>query len=679
MLLTGTPNIHYTAEITGNVTEISLNTPMSFQASKTATLFKFKPTADVTRKQLDITVSSQSDAVAYLKVSDICNQTMNIKYLDYSESSLRLTFGRKGRITLSRASRPSLNTSSFTYIGIALKNETDKNVTLTLRSSFNYNYSKPLSLLICVSFFGGILISLWALLCFRDPYIFLQEDNPEDSNSLNSLTASNAHSRFKENLKNMFSSCWKEREIGNTDELRPLVRGVQRRTPLTWNELIGAMRQVLLGHWVARGPKTFSYTTCIVGFVLLIGAFQYVFEAWKEMIESGDRDRCYYNDFCYRVSDYDIPFNLMISNLVYMIHGLILAWSVWVMEAALLAWCHRLARHKRSRSRLPEGQDELPNHCVKCPCIDAHLANMSVPHFRPANEEETVLLNAEAYKRKYNFSIGYSFAWALIFEGCFSMLYHFCPMKLTFQFDSAFMFVISGLIVLSLYNGTSFRECTVHGEVQLQVHSNNFFLFFIVPLYIFNYFGSLYSLGGSYFSDGMKIAFITCLVAYSLVLFYWAGKKLFLNVSNFRNCDVLTKIVLFIVALSFVVIVLPVVYKRDFPNIFLFSCIFTSLLAICGKVIIEFWRSDLSDCTVRKLAFHFLQVLYVLVTLGTMVTAVWIFTAKATTDKEKSPSESRDLNHDCVWLSFFDDHDLWHILSSFSLLMGSYLVLHISK
>ena len=523
------------------------------------------------------------------------------------------------------------------------------------------------------------MVSLWALLCFRDPYILPQEDNPVDSDNLNSLTASNAHSHLKENLKSLFSSCWKEREAGNRDELRPLVRGAQRRTPLTWNELFGAMKKVLLGHWVARGPKTFSYTTCIVGFALLVGAFQFLFETWKEMIESGDRDRFYYNDFCYRVGDYDIPFNLMISNLAYMIHGLILAFSVWVMEAGLLAWCHRLACHKRSRSRLPEGQDELPNHCVKCPCIDAHLANMSVPHFQPANGDEAVLLNAEAYKRKYSFSIGYSFAWALIFEGCFSMLYHFCPMKLTFQFDSAFMFVISGLIVVSLYNGTSFKECTVHGKAQPPVHSNNFFLFFIVPLYIFNYFGSLYFSDESNLSVGMKIAFITCLVVYALTIFYWTGKKLFLNVSNFRDCVVLTKIVSFIVSLSFVAIFLTVVYKRNFPNIFLFGCIFTSLLAICGKVIVEFWRSDLSQWTVRKFAFHFLKGSYVLVTLGIMGTAVWIFLAKATTNKEETPSESRVLNRDCAWLGFFDDHDLWHILSSFSLLMGSYLVLYISK
>ena len=81
------------------------------------------------------------------------------------------------------------------------------------------------------------------------------------------------------------------------------------------------------------------------------------------------------------------------------------------------------------------------------------------------------------------FSIGFSFACALVFKGCLSMLYTFCPMKLTFQFDSAFMFVISGLIVLSIYNGTSFKECTIHGKVQLPVHSNKFSHFFIVPLY----------------------------------------------------------------------------------------------------------------------------------------------------------------------------------------------------
>ncbi|XP_074631463.1 uncharacterized protein LOC141890001 [Acropora palmata] len=214
VLLTGTPNMHYTTEITDDVTEISLNEQKSFEASKTTTLFKFKPTVDVTKKQLDITVSSQSDTVAYLKVSDICKQAMNTRCLDYSESSLRLTFGKQGRITLSRASRPSLNTFGFRYIGIALKNQSGKNriksIELTLRSSFNYNYIRPLIFLGLVSSIGGIVIALWACFCFKDPYTLPQEDNSAESDRLNG-----------QNLE-ILASNGSESEGGNRNESRPL-------------------------------------------------------------------------------------------------------------------------------------------------------------------------------------------------------------------------------------------------------------------------------------------------------------------------------------------------------------------------------------------------------------------------------------------------------------------------
>ena len=230
------------------------------------------------------------------------------------------------------------------------------------------------------------------------------------------------------------------------------------------------------------------------------------------MIESGDWDRYYYNDFCYRVSDYDIPFNLIISNLVYMIHGLILAWAVWMMEAGLLAWCHRHVRHQRSRFRLPEGQDELPNHCVKCPCIDAHLANMPVPHLQAAEWWWSCIIGRRSMEMKEQFLRRLFFCMGSHLRRRFLHALPLPPNEVTFQFDSAFMFVILGLIVLILYSGTSFKECAIDWEFQLPVHSNNFFLFFIVLLYIFNYFSSLYSLGGSYLSVGMTFFFSSLLV-----------------------------------------------------------------------------------------------------------------------------------------------------------------------
>lgn len=685
---TGTPNVSYTAEIYDDVPNVTIGKEVSFDLStqSPSQIFQFKPMKGISKTQLDITVESDSMTSAYLKVSHTCKEVAanDIKYLNYNGGSLRLTFAEKGRITLSKASSPPLKDSgSAWFIGIALKDDSDvanvtKPVRLTLTKSFDYDYSRPFYFLIGTSFFGGIVVALWALLCFREPYILAHEDSLIADNTTASFSTSGTG--FKANLKSLLSSCW--RNGGESDELRPLVRGSRDRTPLTWKEIGRAMKNVLFHHWFSKGPKTFSYTTCIVGFVLLVGAFQFVFEDWHLMIQEGDRDKCFYNDLCYRVSGYDIPFNLMISNLAYMIHGFILWWSVWIMEAELLAWCQRIERSNRLKSpRLPTSQVELPKHVLKCPNINAHLASMSVPPLL-TTPEESILLHAKAHKKKYTFSIGYAFAWGLIFEGCFSMLYHLCPTKLTFQFDAAFMFVISGLIVLSLYNGISFKECAHGRRIQQPVEASNFFLYFIVPLYVFNYFGSLYYSNTESLSVGMQIVFVLCLVAYYIIMFSWAGVKLFYNISrwgDFKRCDVLTKAVIFIVILALASIALPVLFKTNFPNIFLFTCILACLLAIMGKVVIKFWQSERSHWTVKKVAFRIFQGSYVLVTLGVMGTAVWIFSMKATTDKVQPPEISRDLNHACAVVGFFDYHDLWHILSSFALLMGAYLVLYISE
>ena len=58
--------------------------------------------------------------------------------------------------------------------------------------------------------------------------------------------------------------------------------------------------------------------------------------------------------------------------------------------------------------------------------------------------------------------------------------------------------------------------------------------------------------------------------------------------------------------------------------------------------------------------------------------ALWIFLAKETTDKSKSPEKSRDLNQECIFLAFFDWHDVWHIFSSFGLFMAALMVIHTS-
>ena len=126
-------------------------------------------------------------------------------------------------------------------------------------------------------------------------------------------------------------------------------------------------------HWFSFGQKTYSYITGIVGNVLMVGAFQFVFANWYTMIQEGNRDNCYYNDFCYRVTNHDIPFNLMISNLPYIIHGLILAVWVLILETKLNVRFKSIEASCTGTGAAMAWESELPNHVLLCPETNFHL------------------------------------------------------------------------------------------------------------------------------------------------------------------------------------------------------------------------------------------------------------------------------------------------------------------
>ena len=200
---------------------ISLNDPKEFEINERNTsVFQFILPKDTSKTQLDITVTSDSDALSYLKVSRICQDIKdNIRFVDYRGESIRLTFARKGRITLSEASIPSLADSASWYIGISLNNTTGTRPlnantgTLTLTKSY-------------APFFCGGIAVVWALIRFKEPHV------------------------------NLFQSS---------------------NSQVTWGEVCPAIADVTWNQWFAGGPKTFSYITCIVGCVLLMGAFQFVY------------------------------------------------------------------------------------------------------------------------------------------------------------------------------------------------------------------------------------------------------------------------------------------------------------------------------------------------------------------------------------------------------------------
>ena len=623
LTFSGTPGVRFTIEASQDY-EIDLNEEKTYHIFEwnTVNVFQFTPPKDISETQLDITVTSESDVPCYMKVSQICQDVNkdNIRVVDYRGESIRLSFAKKGRITLSTASTPPLTDSTASwYIGLALNNaagttplNASKTGTLTVTRSFNYSYGGPMSFICLVPFFFGGIVAVWALYGFKEPHV----------------------------------SPW-----------------ASHIEPVTRKDVCRAMCKVLCTYWFAGGHKTYSYITCIVGCVLMVGAFQFVYADWYLMIQEGDRDHCYYNDFCYRVLYYDIPFNLMSSNFAYILHAFILALSVWYMESELLARC------KKIRQTQP-----------------------------PPVAENAECNSTEAHKRRISFSIGYAFSWALLFEGLFSMLYHLCPTKMTFQFDLAFMFVISGLIVVVMYNGIQLNHA---GETGGHVGASNFYLGFIVPLYILNYLGSL-----NHSKEGLipTAAWATPLALWVFFIFNWVGYKLYLenwcllilwrwvvkncrlqcvgshswNPNNYSPQNVKEgKFVCLMIGLIVAVLMFCLFsvtkYIGSLPHALLFTCILESVIVIC-------WKLRKCCCLWRDLGYKKFPcvIIYVLTTLALGFSALAFFIGFPTTDKAETPEISRNKNHKCIIKDFYDYHDLWHILSSFALLMGVHIVMFAS-
>ena len=674
LLFSGTTGVSFMAEMQQEG-GIQLDDPVKVELSAKDTypaVFQFTPAEDISGTQLDVTVTSESDDVpAYLKVSRDCKDVKeNIDDVDYKGGSLRLSFAKKGRITLSKFSTPPLTASTSSwFIGIAIKNasgdtpiDARKTVTLTLKRSFDYTYTDPFLILFLGCGLVGIFISFVAWPIFRECTL----------------------------------CCWNQGSI----------------TKITSSEFFSAMLVVLCRHSISRGRKTYSYITLIVGWVFMVGSFQFVFADWYVMIQEGDRDHCYYNDFCYRVRYADIPYNLILSNLAFVLHGLILAANVLCMESEVFARCLKIAETQSNKSA-DAGQidnEKLPSHALRCPDISLHLGDKLVPQddIKPTDGLQT--LSAEAMMNKFSFSIPYAFAWALCFEGMYSALYHLCPSKLAFQFDTAFMFVMASLIVMLMYNGIEATPCTEAVHAKRRVGAANFFLFFLVPLFVLNYFGTMY-----HSEAGLTkvIPFSICLCLWMLIMAVWVLYKLcpkectdrckcFKNILLIEsnegayqtwpledsNNNIISRCkccnpnyvffgfcsIGFLVAIG--LIVLALVGWLGFADAFLYLCVGESALVAVGFFLTSSWLENSPNNRWKLCCF--VKVLFGAAIMVIMGVALYFFREKATTDKSESPEKSRDLNGECFSSDFFDDHDIWHILSSSGLFMGALMMIHVS-
>ena len=89
----GTPHLGFTVKMESSPLAIQIDKPEKAEINQRnpINVFQFIPPEDISKTQLDVTVTSDSDVPAYLKVSRDCKDVKdNIRLVDYKGESIHL-------------------------------------------------------------------------------------------------------------------------------------------------------------------------------------------------------------------------------------------------------------------------------------------------------------------------------------------------------------------------------------------------------------------------------------------------------------------------------------------------------------------------------------------------------------------------------------------------------------
>ncbi|XP_059685761.1 SID1 transmembrane family member 2 [Gavia stellata] len=337
---------------------------------------------------------------------------------------------------------------------------------------------------------------------------------------------------------------------------------------------------------------------------------------------TGNQDICYYNFLCAHPLGNLSAFNNILSNLGYVLLGLLF----------LLIILQREINYNRALMR-----------------NDAHALECGIPK---------------------HFGLFYAMGTALMMEGLLSACYHVCPNYTNFQFDTSFMYMIAGLCMLKLYQKR-------HPDINASAYSAYACLALVI---FFSVVGVVFGKGNTVFWIVFSVIHIVATLLLSTQLYYMGRWKLdsgiprrilhVLYTDCVRQCSgpmYVDRMVLLVMGniinwslAAYGLIVRP----NDFASYLLAIGICNLLLYFAFYIIMKLRSGER------------IKLIPLLCIIGTSV--VWgfalFFFFQGLSTWQKTPAESREHNRDCILLDFFDDHDIWHFLSSIAM-FGSFLVL----
>ncbi|KAM3830698.1 SID1 transmembrane family member 2 isoform 5-T5 [Vipera latastei] len=337
---------------------------------------------------------------------------------------------------------------------------------------------------------------------------------------------------------------------------------------------------------------------------------------------TGNQDICYYNFLCAHPLSNLSAFNNILSNLGYVLLGLLF----------LLIILQREIHYNRALLR-----------------NDFQAVECGIPK---------------------HFGLFYAMGTALMMEGLLSACYHVCPNYTNFQFDTSFMYMIAGLCMLKLYQKR-------HPDINASAYSAYAYLAVII---FFSVVGVVFGKGNTAFWVIFSVIHILSTLLLSTQLYYMGRWKLdsgtwrrifhVLYTDCIRQCSgpmYMDRMVLLVMGnlinwslAAYGLIMRP----NDFASYLLAIGICNLLLYFAFYIIMKLRSGE------RLLLVSLLCIVCTSVVWGFAL----FFFFQGLSTWQKTPAESREHNRECLLLGFFDDHDVWHFLSSIAM-FGSFLVL----
>uniref|UniRef100_A0A8D0GJ83 SID1 transmembrane family member 1 n=1 Tax=Sphenodon punctatus TaxID=8508 RepID=A0A8D0GJ83_SPHPU len=380
---------------------------------------------------------------------------------------------------------------------------------------------------------------------------------------------------------------------------------------------------------VSKKYKIYFWNIITIAVFYALPVIQLVITYQTVVNVTGNQDICYYNFLCAHPLGVLSAFNNVLSNVGHILLGFLF----------LLIVLRRDILHRRSLE-----------------AKDIYTMEYGIPK---------------------HFGLFYAMGIALMMEGVLSACYHICPNYSNFQFDTSFMYMIAGLCMLKLYQ-------TRHPDINASAYSAYASFAVVICLAVL---GVVFGKNQMWFWVIFSVIHVVASLALSTQIYYMGRFKIasVLSLADFgmfrriamvlytdciQQCSrpmYTDRMALLILGnlVNWSLAVFGLVYRpRDFASYMLGIFICNLLLYLAFYIIMKLRNSE------KILPIP----LFCIVATAVVWAAALYFFFQNLSSWEETPAESREKNRPCIFLGFFDDHDIWHFLSAAALFF-SFLVL----